>query len=300
MRILIFALFLIISESFAQTFQCASEAPVTWETIAPGLSFSEISATFSPYLKEEQKWSSKLSRKTKIRVLKIDLTQNKLLFQSTSKLLPCNPAKHKFIKLLMEESKQPVIAAINANFFEMPTGPIIGLALDEKKLWSADLSKQTISSSGVLAISTESMTLETKEDFITRFGSVFPESEKEKFQFAIQAYPKLLIDGQLQIGDGVKNVRHPRTSIGFNPDTREIFLTTIDADGEGENNTVGMTLFEYGHLLQNETCGVSQKTALNLDGGGSTAIAVPSKGLFEQADQCRHLGNILTVQARDK
>ena len=68
---------------------------------------------------------------------------------------------------------------------------------------------------------------------------------------------------------------------------------TIDA--AGENSKTGMSLYEYAHMLGQDKCGLKQDIALNLDGGGSTAFAIPGLDLYKQADACRNLGNILTI-----
>jgi exopolysaccharide biosynthesis protein len=93
------------------------------------------------------------------------------------------------------------------------------------------------------------------------------------------------------------NQKRSRTSIGVD-ENNQVVLLTIDA--RAETAKTGMTLFEYAHFVKKAECGVSQKLVLNLDGGGSTAISVPSEKILEQADRCRHLGNILTVQKHSK
>ena len=183
-----------------------------------------------------------------------------------------------------------------ASFFVMPSGNILGMALDENKIWSDDLSNQTISSSGVFGIENGVPFLDTRDSFITRFGSVISQQNASRFSFAVQAYPKLLINNVLQISDSVINSKRSRTSIGVAENQNEIILVTIDARGETDNT--GMTLFEYAHFVKTTKCGLAQKTVLNLDGGGSSSFAVPSLNIFEQADRCRHLGNILTIQSR--
>lgn len=130
-----------------------------------------------------------------------------------------------------------------------------------------------------------------------QYGPIINQDEARKFDFAIQAYPRLIQDDVITVSDSVLNSRRSRTSIGVAHDSDELLLVTIDA--RGETSKTGMTLYEYAHFVQNEKCGVSQKMALNLDGGGSTAFALPSENLYEQVDRCRHLGNILTVQKRD-
>jgi hypothetical protein len=293
-----FLTLLLILSSFAlaSEFNCSPQTTINWNQISDGVSWAKYDIQFSPYDKENHAWTETLSRSATVRVFKIDLIKNKILFHSSQKDLECNQKTDRYIKKLVDDSKAQVIGAINASFFVMPNGKIQGLALDENKVWSNDLTAQTISSSGVFSIENGIPSLETRDSFISRFGSVASQEDLKRFTFAVQAYPKLLIENEIKITDSVLNSRRPRTSIGTATNADEIVLVTIDA--RGENDKTGMTLFEYAHFVKTEKCGVGQKTVLNLDGGGSTSFAIPSLNIYEQADRCRHLGNILTVQKR--
>lgn len=295
MQYLIFYLCLsTLSAAFA--FECSPQSPINWNELSEGVSWTKYDLKYTPYNKEERSWGHLLSRSVTVRAFKIDLSKNKLLFQSTQNDLDCNPKTDRYIELIIAQSNETVIGAINCNFFVMPSGGIEGIAIDENKIWSTNLSSQKISSSGVFYIKPDQIQMESKDQFINTFGSVMTNEDAQQFSFAVQAYPKLLNQGELQIGDGVLNSRRSRTSIGTNDNKNEIILVTIDARAETANT--GMTLFEYAHMLKNQTCGVAQVTSLNLDGGGSSAFAIPSLKLYEQADRCRHLGNILTIQKR--
>jgi exopolysaccharide biosynthesis protein len=202
------------------------------------------------------------------------------------------------IQDMERDQQRPVIAAINSNFFVMPEGGILGIAIDEHKAWSLDLASLLKPSSGVLGIESGQPFLESKDVLIGRWGPTLDPKDAARWSFAVQGYPRLIQDGNLAVTDEVLNARHPRTSIGIESNSGRVLLVTIDASAEGESGTIGMTLFEYAHLLKSTSCGITQNMALNLDGGGSSAFAIPSLGLYEQADHCRHLGNILTIRAR--
>ncbi len=291
----IFFFFISLSFTFSSwAFDCDPKDTLSWREISDGVTWSKFDLAYTPYNKEARTWNSDKTRSVTVRALKIDLSKNKLRFLSPEHNVSCNPTTDRYITNVVNDSGAPVIAAINASFFIMPAGKILGIALDEEKIWSDDIASQAISSSGVFGILNGQYFLEKKDDFLKQYGSIIGRDEARKYTFAIQAYPRLLKDGELQIGDGVLNSRRSRTSIGVDAQTQELVLVTIDA--RAETTATGMTLFEYAHFLKKAECGVAQKFALNLDGGGSTAIYVPSQKISEQADRCRHLGNILTVQ----
>ncbi len=285
-----------VNVTFAADFHCTPLQEIHWKELAPGVLWTKYDVSFNPYNKDLHEWELKQTRSVTVRAFKIDFTKNKLLFHSAKTDLECLPNQDRYISKLIADSNAPVIGAINSSFFIMPNGHIQGLAIDENKVWSKDLTEQTISSSGVFSIENGKPNLETREDFMHRFGSIISDGDASKFSFAVQAYPKLLIQNELQITDSVLNSRRPRTSIGVAENPDEIILVTIDA--RGETDSTGMTLFEYAHFVNESQCGVGQKTVLNLDGGGSSSFAIPSLNIFEQADHCRHLGNILTIQSR--
>ncbi len=291
-----YLLLLISLNSFASEFGCLPKENIIWKEISPGVTFSKFDVAFSPYLKENSVWSTNLSRSVTVRALKIDLKKNELLFHRSEVPLACNPSLQRYIDLLVKDSGAEVIAAINASFFVMPSGGIQGIAIDEKKIWSNNLINQEKRSSGILGIKDDCFFLETKDEFIQKFGPRIDLEEARKYKFAVQAYPVLIKNDAIKVDDTVMNQKRSRTSIGID-ENNQVVLLTIDA--RGETDKTGMTLFEYAHFVKKIDCGVSQKMVLNLDGGGSTAISVPNEKILEQADRCRHLGNILMVQKRE-
>jgi len=63
------------------------------------------------------------------------------------------------------------------------------------------------------------------------------------------------------------NGRHPRTAVGSSRSGKELLLVTVDGR---QNSSIGMTLTELANLM----ISLGAYNALNLDGGGSTTMAV--------------------------
>ena len=74
--------------------------------------------------------------------------------------------------------------------------------------------------------------------------------------------------------------RHPRSAVGVSADGRTLLIVAVDGRQEHSH---GVTLEELGQLMQ--TFGAHH--ALNLDGGGSTALVIkdPGTGVFAVANQ---------------
>lgn len=72
--------------------------------------------------------------------------------------------------------------------------------------------------------------------------------------------------------------RHPRTGVGTTPDGRVLLVTV---DGRQPGYSVGMTLQEFAQLFQV----LGADYALNLDGGGSTTLAINGQVVNRPSDQ---------------
>jgi len=118
----------------------------------------------------------------------------------------------------------------------------------------------------------------------------------------IGGWPVILRDGVPMVEDaatreftasGNANVRHPRSLVGFDADTSHLFLIAIDGRSSA---SVGMTLAEAADFLR--TLGVSH--ALNLDGGGSTALLVNGRVVNRPSDPQgeRSVANALLIETR--
>lgn len=288
-------LLLIFFCDFSWAFSCLPHSQPEWKTISQGVEFLEYRLSYSTYDREGQRWNNSRDRKVTIRVLRVDLESNSLSFWSPLKKLKCNSQTKEYISLLNEDSEKSPIASVNSNFFNMQTQELEGVAIDLGRIWANDLSTQTISSSAILGLGKEVL-FEKKDFLMGSFGNLLPEEFSRKYNLLVQGYPQLTNDNSVVVSDRVLNTRRARTAIGQEKATTKILLITVDAQGEGD--LTGMTLYEFGHLLNTSSCGVPTSLALNLDGGGSSAISVPSLGISHQASRCRALGNILQVTAK--
>lgn len=92
---------------------------------------------------------------------------------------------------------------------------------------------------------------------------------------------------------GNANVRHPRSFVGFDADTSHLYLIAVDGRSAA---SVGMTLVEAAEFLRAQ--GVAH--ALNLDGGGSTALILDGKVINTPSDRGgeRTVANALLIEER--
>ncbi|HHW36308.1 MAG TPA: hypothetical protein GXX18_03315 [Bacillales bacterium] len=94
--------------------------------------------------------------------------------------------------------------------------------------------------------------------------------------YVIGTGPQLVKNGQVSISmdenDSFAKSRHPRTAITTNQAGDQVYLVTVDGRQNGYSN--GATLREFANYL----ISIGAYNAINLDGGGSTAIAVRGLG----------------------
>ena len=89
----------------------------------------------------------------------------------------------------------------------------------------------------------------------------------EDIKFAIGGGSIVLKNGELGAGDPVLKGNHPRTGIGISQDGKEVILVTIDGR---DKSFKGVSQEIFGAIMRD----LGAYNALNLDGGGSTAMAV--------------------------
>jgi len=95
------------------------------------------------------------------------------------------------------------------------------------------------------------------------------EPKFEDIQFAVGAGTLLLKDGkETPITNDIAG-NHPRTAIGVNDDHTKLYLVTVDGRQE---NSKGVTLSTLADIMAD----IGAYDAANLDGGGSTTLAVKS------------------------
>lgn len=94
---------------------------------------------------------------------------------------------------------------------------------------------------------------------------------------AIGGLPKVVIDGNIAPSSELSKTKnafqsHPRTAVGLRGD--KLFWVTVDGRQPGYSE--GVTLEELGQIMLN----LGAEQALNLDGGGSTAMVIRQPGDF--------------------
>jgi hypothetical protein len=117
----------------------------------------------------------------------------------------------------------------------------------------------------------------------------------------IGGWGRLVADGQVvaALADSVEGTfprfsarRHPRTAVGLTRGGDTLLLVTVDGRSA---RSIGMTFEELGAALRS----LGAWDALNLDGGGSTAMVVGDSLVTTPSDSAgeRTVGNVLLVTA---
>lgn len=113
---------------------------------------------------------------------------------------------------------------------------------------------------------------------------------------AVGGFPELLRAGREVLGEQTVRTefgeqRHPRSAIGWTDGMRRVYLVTVD--GRQPPWSDGMTLAELTSLFQR----LDVSDALNLDGGGSTALVIRGEVVNRPSDATgeRPVGNALSL-----
>lgn len=129
------------------------------------------------------------------------------------------------------------------------------------------------------------------------FSAMFPGEEIEvswsmgwpNVLDTIGGNPTLIEAGQIVTantrGSGSFFARHPRSGVGTTADGRVLLVTV---DGRQPGYSVGMTLQEFAELFQR----LGADWALNLDGGGSTTLALGGEVVNRPSDSGAHGTNV--------
>lgn len=157
------------------------------------------------------------------------------------------------------------IAAINGTFFDIKNGGSVdfikvnGKVISVNRLEKND--KRAMHQKAAVVISEGKLNLK-KWDGSEKWEHNLQEED------VMLSGPLLAIDGTNEKLDSVpfNTLRHPRSAIGIKPNGKVILLTI---DGRHENSA-GASLFELTKIMRWLGC----TSAINLDGGGSTALWV--------------------------
>jgi hypothetical protein len=121
-----------------------------------------------------------------------------------------------------------------------------------------------------------------------------------QIKHAVGGTPRLIRNGKISIENKEESVRdsfvttrHPRTAAGYNDES--IFLITVD--GRRPGHSVGMSLMELADFMLE----LGIKEAVNLDGGGSTAMWVNGEIKNRPSDgNVRAIANALVVYSKKR
>ena len=101
----------------------------------------------------------------------------------------------------------------------------------------------------------------------------------------VGGYPELLDSGDallnedLGLDQSFASLRHPRTAVAYDPETRRLWLVVVD--GRQGSYSAGMTLAEMTATLS----ATDAAEALNLDGGGSSVMVVDGRIMSRPSDE---------------
>jgi autotransporter-associated beta strand protein len=158
-----------------------------------------------------------------------------------------------------------VAAGVNANFFT----PVTAIPNDPRNLRGLAISQGTLVSPHENSYPPALVTRSNQVTFTTS-----PPGDLSSFWTAVAGSDLILINGapQLQSCTTTFCLENPRTALGLSQDGRYFYLMVID--GRQASWSMGATLYETGQWLAR----FGAWNGLNLDGGGSTAMARLTNG----------------------
>jgi hypothetical protein len=155
-------------------------------------------------------------------------------------------------------------AAINGDFFSYDGYWPTGLAIGDAETWHSDNDWN-----GFIAFGRDKAWI---SDPVETWTEPAPWMDE-----AVGGFPKLVADGvalsSYSSAPSHCPERHPRTAVGLSRDRRTLWLVVVDGRSSA---SVGMTCQELGDLMVD----LGAETALNLDGGGSSAAWTAADGVL--------------------
>lgn len=176
-------------------------------------------------------------------------------------------------------SEHPVLAAINADFFT-PDGHAVGAEVIDGRVTA-------VADRPTFAWKPEEepwLGMARQIEGGLRLGWVVPLQSGDGGTEAVGGFPDLIDRGR-RIGDlevGARPSfaagRHPRSAVGYDSSSGEIWFVLVD--GRQPPHSAGMTLPELAELFE----AIGTDEALNLDGGGSSALVLDGAPINRPSD----------------
>ena len=239
----------------------ALSASAEWQEMAPGVEYQRI-------------------RRDTIdaHVVRVDVTRADLRVMASSEA-------HRGLTVSDFAKTTDAIVAINADYFDLDTTQPIGMAMDACGVWAK--ANETVRRQEVVGVGKGRVQICPRAEPLRR--------PKRWMTGAVSGWP-MVVSGcdpveKLPGSDHFTRAPHPRTAVGVSSDGKTLYLVVADGRREG---VPGMTLPELGRFLDE----LGACTALNLDGGGSTAMWVRDRIVNSPSDGPeRTVGNHLAIVA---
>jgi exopolysaccharide biosynthesis protein len=237
---------------------CGRSGAVDWETVMPGVEHGRI-----------------LRDGVDAHAVRVDLDSACLTVATT-------PAGDRGVTVSEFARRHRAVVAINGDYFDAALNPI-GLAMGGGEVWAQ--ADERVRRQEVVGVGGRRVEI---------FRRAAPLRDPEPWMTgAISGWPMVVEDctpvAKLPGSDYFTNAPHPRTAVGLSADRGRLLL--LVADGRGED-VPGPTLPELAALLVE----VGACTALNLDGGGSSALWLDDRIVNRPSDLVeRPVANHLAV-----
>lgn len=213
-------------------------------------------------------------------VVRVDLSQPRLQIIATAE-------PERGLTVSEFASRTGAIVAINGDYFDPELQPI-GLAMGAGRVWAEAI--ESIRRQEVVGVG-------------GRRVQIFPRMEPLRapepwMSGAVSGWPAIVEScepaDRLPGSDHFTRAPHPRTAIGLSADQQMLYLVVADGRREG---APGLTLPELARLMDD----LGACTAVNLDGGGSSAMWVRDRIVNQPSDLierpvANHLGVVVVPE----
>jgi len=236
-----------------------------WTTVAPGVEYQRFNQD-----------------NIDVHVTRVDLTNPEVMVMASRE-------SDRGLTVSGFAKKTKALIAINADYFDKEMNPS-GLAIGPCGVWEGT---KDVDSRGVVAVGSGRAAIYPPKENL-------PEPE-EWMKAAISGWPMLVTNctaltaSELPGSDGFTRSPHPRTAVGVSEDGATLYFVVADGRREG---VPGLTLAKLGRFMLEElkTC-----SAINLDGGGSSAMWVEDEIVNQPSDkkERRVADHLAVIRAAD-
>lgn len=240
----------------------AAAARADWRNVAPGVDYQEY---------RDDNYD--------IHVARIDLTSDEVRVIASRE-------SEKGTKVSDFARKEHAVIAINGDYFDDKFTPI-GMTVGACGQWE-DV-KQT-RREGYLAVGDD------RAKIVRQADADMDEQPKDWMDMAVSGWPALIVECEalqakrLPGSDAFTRAPHPRTAVGLSGDRKTLFFVVADGRRTG---IPGLTLAQLARFMRETLHACS---AINLDGGGSSAMWVNDRIVNRPADGVeRRVGDHLAV-----